>query len=74
MLTPGEAVLPKQMTENLAQAAKFDGGGGGGDVHMHHHAVYNVQAFDSTGVDKVLKQHADKFTKHFHNELRKLNK
>jgi hypothetical protein len=73
MLTPGESVLPKQLTEGLTRAA--EGGSMGGDthVHVHHHAVYNVQAFDSAGVDKVLQQHGEKFVDHAARELRRRN-
>jgi hypothetical protein len=42
-------------------------------VHVHHHATYNVQAFDSTGVDTVLEQHSQKFSDHVTRELRKRN-
>jgi hypothetical protein len=72
-LEPGETVLTKKLTEGLTRQAQ-SGGSGGGDVHVHHHAVYNVQAFDSTGVDKVLRDHSDKFTQHAQRELRKLNR
>jgi len=75
MLTPGEAVLPKKLTEGLTNMAKFGGASSqSGDVHVHHHATYNVQAFDSAGVDKVLRDHGDKFVKHAANHLRKMNK
>ena len=74
MLTPGEAVLPKRMTEDLQHAAKFGGDNGGGDVHVHYHHTSHIQAFDSTGVDKVLQQHGDKFTKHAVSTLRKMNR
>ena len=74
MLTPGEAVLPKRMTEDLQHAAKFGGDNGGGDVHVHYHHTSHIQAFDSTSVDKVLQQHGDKFTKHAVSTLRKMNR
>jgi hypothetical protein len=74
MLTPGEFVLPKAFTESLTNAAKFGNvGDSGPDVHIHYHHTSHVQAFDSTGVDKVLQQHGDKFIRHATNHLRKMN-
>ncbi len=75
MLTPGESVLTKKMTESLSHLAKFgNGNSSGGEVHVHHHASYHVQAFDSRGVDDVLRQHGDKFTDHAVRTLRKMNR
>jgi hypothetical protein len=55
--------------------AKFgDSGGGGGDVHVHHHATYHVQAFNSDGVDQVLRDHGNKFVEHAARTLRKMNR
>ena len=71
-LEPGEAVLPKQMTENLSKATGSDGGGK--HITLHHHANYTVHALDADGVDKVLQKHGDKFTQHAVNALRKMNK
>jgi hypothetical protein len=74
LLEPGESVLPKRLTEGLTHAAQHGGGEGGGKhVHVHHHATYNVQAFDSSGVDAVLEQHSQKFSDHVTRELRKRN-
>lgn len=74
MLTPGEGGIPKPLMDGLQSAARTgDVSGSQGDVHVHHHAVYNFQAFDSRGVDKVLQKHSEKFTKHLQNELRKRN-
>lgn len=72
MLTPGEAVLPKRLTERLTHAS--DSGSSGPDIHIHHHATYHVQALDSDGVDRVLQQHGDKFAEHASNHIRRMNK
>jgi hypothetical protein len=75
MLTPGEAVLPKALTEGLSNAAQHGSlGNGGQEVHVHHHATYHVQAMDSEGVDRVLKEHGDKFAEHAAHHIRKMNK
>jgi hypothetical protein len=73
LLEPGETVSPKRMTEQLSHAAQHGGVDGGRTVNVHHHATYNVQAFDSSGVDAVLEQHSQKFSDHVTRELRKRN-
>jgi hypothetical protein len=50
---------------------RFGKSDGGGDVHVHHHAVYNVQAFNSSGVEQVLRDPGDKFVKHAENHPEK---
>lgn len=75
MLEPGEAVLPKGLTEGLTNAARSGSLGGGGDVmHFHHSPVYHLQMIDATGVDKMLKQHGEQFVRHAERELRRRNK
>jgi hypothetical protein len=75
MLTPGEAVLPKALTEGLSNAARNGNlGGGGGDVHVHNHFSPQVHAMDSDGVDRVLKEHGDKFAAHAEHHIRKMNR
>jgi hypothetical protein len=74
MLTPGEGVIPKQLMENMANTAKFDGGGAAAEVHIHHSPTYHVQAIDRSGVREMLNNHRQEFTNHFHSELRKMNK
>jgi len=69
---PGEAILPKQLTENLSHAARH-GNGSGGETHIHVHQALHVNALDRDGVDEVLTKHADTFKKHFHDHVRKLN-
>jgi hypothetical protein len=73
-LEPGEAVLNKRLTEQLTNFAKFGQSDSGGDTHIHHHATYNVQAFDSNGVDRVLQTHGDKFVQLATNHIRKMNR
>jgi hypothetical protein len=72
VLTPGEAVIPKQMTERLTKAA--DSGDSRPHIHVAVHHSPTIQALDSQGMDRVLKKHADALSKHFHNEVRKLNR
>ena len=73
-LTPGEAVLPKRMTEDLQHAAKFGGDSDRPHVHVHHHATYHVQAFNRDGVKQVLRDHGDAFIRHATDHLRKMNR
>lgn len=74
MLTPGEAVLPKQMTENLTHAARHGNGDGG--THHHYHMTFapQVHAIDGPSVDRMLGEHADTFKKHFHEHLWRANR
>jgi hypothetical protein len=74
MLTPGEAVLPKQMTENLTHAARHGNGSGSGNGGgFHYNPTIHIHAIDANGVDKMLNEHADTFKRHFHDHVRKLN-
>jgi hypothetical protein len=60
MLTPGEAVLPKHLTEMLTQAAR-NGSQGGQVVHVHNHFSPQIHAVDAEGVDRMLTKHSDTF-------------
>lgn len=74
-LTPGEAILPKQLTEHLTNAAKFGRtGDSSGDVHVHvtHHST--VHALDSDGMERVLSKHSHAIAKHVNNHFRRMNK
>jgi len=73
MLTPGEAVLPKRLTENLTHAAR-SGGSGGPEVHNHITSHYTIHAIDGASVHDMLKKHADAFHEHTAHHIRKMNK
>jgi hypothetical protein len=72
-LTPGEAVIPKQMTERLSRAAD-DGPSQRGPVHLHVHHSTTVHAIDAQGMDRVLQKNAAVLNQHLTRELRKLNR
>jgi hypothetical protein len=72
MLTPGEAVLPKRLTDNLMHGNTGESSGAK-EIHVHHHNTFKVQALDSEGVDRVLTKHSDTFERHFTNHVRKMN-
>ena len=72
MLTPGEAVLPKRMTENLT-ASSSGSSKSGPDVHIHHSPTYNVQTIDGDGIKALLDKHDDAFGDHAANHIRKMN-
>lgn len=74
MLTPGEAVLPKSLTEHLTNAARSGGTGGGNHYTIHVHNRVNASALDGDGMQTVLDKHADQLEKHFVNTLRKMNR
>jgi hypothetical protein len=74
MLTPGEAVLPKNLTEGLTSAARGGNlGGKGPDVHVHVHQTNHVNTIDGDGMQGALDKHADVVAAHVHNAVRKLN-
>jgi len=72
MLTPGEAVLPKRMTERLTQASG-DSANGGTHFHTTYSPTQHINVLDSEGVNKVLTEHAETFHKHFEQHVRKMN-
>jgi hypothetical protein len=74
MLSPGEAVLPKGMTDMLQNAAQRGDGGGGHHYHVVNHIKMTAHALDSDGVDEVFTKHAGKIQRHFENTLRKMNR
>jgi hypothetical protein len=73
MLTPGEAVLPKGLTEQLTNAAKFGDGGATPPVQVNHTHHYTIHAIDGASVKGMLEDHADTFHQHFEHHVRKMN-
>ena len=73
MLTPGEAVLPKKLTENLTHAAR-SGSSGGPEIHVHNHFSPRIHAVDAEGVDRMLEKHGEKFNQHAEDHIRKMNR
>lgn len=74
MLAPGEAILPKALTEHLTNAARSGGTGGGNHYTVHVHNHVNASALDGDGMQAVLEKHADQLQKHFEYTLRKMNR
>lgn len=73
MLKPGEAVIPKEMTERLNRASSSDDSDSRPiAVHIHHNPV--IQALDSQGMDRVLQKHAGTLQKHFEGAVRRMNR
>jgi chemotaxis protein histidine kinase CheA len=73
MLMPGEAVLPKHLTEMLTQTARNGNNGSGQVVHVHNHFSPQIHAVDAEGVDRMLTEHGDTFKRHFTNHARRMN-
>lgn len=75
MLTPGETVLSKDLTDHLTDMARSGDGGG---THNHFHIAVNhapvINAMDSDGMERALKKNADVLSRHLHNELRRMNR
>lgn len=74
MLTPGEAILPKAMTDHLMTAARSGNTGGGIHNTVHVHYRVNASALDGDGMATVLEKHSDQLRAHFENTLRKMNR
>ena len=70
MLTPGEAVLPKRMTEKLSNSSSSSAAP---EVHIHHSPTYHVQTIDGDGIKQVLEKHGEQFNEHAANHIRKMN-
>jgi hypothetical protein len=67
MLSPGETVVSKALTD---QVKSNSAGGRGGDVHVHT----SINAVDAAGFAGLLHKHASVVSKHVRSELRKANK
>jgi hypothetical protein len=74
MLTPGETVIPKDMTERLNRATDSGGGQTRGETHFHYHATHHIHAIDGASVEKMLDKHGDKFERHFFDRVRNMNR
>ena len=76
MLTPGEGVVPGGVMDGLRKMANNGGlgAGNGQTVHVHVRPTYNLQALDSKGIDRTLKNHTTTLTKHFNTQVRRMNK
>ncbi len=70
-LSPGEAVLPRTLTENLSNAAKTGSSGPQASVHFHHSPTYHVNTIDGDGMRDTLAKHADVVEKHMESAFRR---
>jgi hypothetical protein len=68
MLTPGETVVTKQLTDQVKNNV---GGGSSPQIHIH---MPTVQALDAEGVDHVMKKHSALIQRHVRSELRRQNR
>jgi hypothetical protein len=67
MLTPGETVVTRQLTDQVKNSV---GAGRGGDIHVHT----SVNAVDAAGFEGLLKKHAALITRHVGREMRRQNR
>ncbi|QNI35453.1 coiled-coil domain-containing protein [Edaphobacter albus] len=75
MLTPGEGIVPGGVMDGLRNVARNGGFENGGQtVQVHVRPVYNLQALDSAGIERTLKTHTATLTKHFNQQVRRMNK
>jgi hypothetical protein len=73
VLTPGEHVSDKKLTQGL-QKMVTDGGQSGPHYTVHHSPTYNVSTIDGDGMRDVLDKHSEQFTRHLEGQLRKMNR
>lgn len=75
MLTPGEGVVPGGVMDGLRKMANSGGFDGSGQtIHVHVKPTYHLQALDGKGIDRTLKNHTNTLTKHFNQQVRRMNK
>ena len=76
MLSPGETVVSRVLTDHVAATASGSGSKGNSDVHNTHNWNFQptVHAMDAEGVDRVLAKHASVFQRHVGAQLRRMNK
>src|ERR1700733_7354076 len=71
MVTPGEGIIPGSVMDGLSKAVKNGNLNGGGDTHIHRHTHnWQLNAFDSHGLDRVLTKHSDVIEKHVEHQFR----
>jgi hypothetical protein len=66
MLTPGETVVTKALTEQVANSTTNHGG----DVHVHT----SINAVDAAGFEKLLDKHAAVVGRHVQSQMRRAHK
>jgi hypothetical protein len=72
MLTPGETVVTKALTQQVADSQS--GNNRRATTHIHPTFAPTIHAMDAEGVDRVLEKHSAKFEKHFQRVMRKANR
>jgi hypothetical protein len=74
ILTPGEHVADKELTEGLRGMVRNGGASVGHAIHVHGvQFAPIIHALDADGVDAVLTKHQETFQRHFETTLRRLN-
>lgn len=72
MLTPGEAVIPRQMTERLNRAASDEDSGPRREVHIHVHHSPTIHALDSDGMERALRKNVSVITDHINRHITRM--
>jgi hypothetical protein len=75
MLEPGEGVVPGGVMDGLRKMVRSGNmGGGESTTHIHVHYRPHIHAIDGPSVEKMLDTHGEKFTKKFHQSVRRMNR
>jgi hypothetical protein len=72
VLTPGEHVADKELTDGLRGMVR-SGAGAHKATHVHVHNTYHVSALDGGGMEEVLARHNDTVTRHIERTVRRMN-
>ena len=72
MLSPGETVITRALTERVTDSERRGSAGGGGTMHMHY--APQIHAVDAKGVDDMLTKHGSVFERHINATMRRMNR
>ncbi len=73
MLSPGETVITRALTERVTDSERNrNGSSAGGDMHMHF--APQIHAVDAKGVDDMLTKHGAVFQRHISATMRRMNR
>lgn len=74
-LEPGEGIIPGGVMDGLRTMARNGGFNGNQQTHVHNVKItHHIHAMDGASVERVLRDHADEFEKHYHRAVRKSNR
>ncbi|HEY2363489.1 MAG TPA: hypothetical protein VGK36_20375 [Candidatus Angelobacter sp.] len=73
VLSPGEHVDDKELTDGLRGMVRNGGAGPRNHVQVHYRPTYHVSTIDGDGIRGVLQEHSEEFHQHFSQTVRRMN-